>query len=169
MLPDTGQVRVFGVDTAAIGDAEDWLRRLDRFGIFGDRAVLLDELTTAQNLAITFTLAIDPIAPEVRDRVDSLARDVDLAPHMLGRKVGDLTPLNKARVRLARAVALAPELLVLEHPTASLAPPDVPGRFARDLRRLAEHRSLTTVAVARGSPVRVRNHVGCADASARDG
>ena len=146
MLPDTGQVRVFGVDTAAIGDAEDWLRRLDRFGIFSDRAVLLDELTTAQNLAMTFTLAIDPIAPEVRDRVDSLARDVVLAPHVLGRRVSDLTPLDKARVRLARAVALAPELLVLEHPTASLAPPDVQP-FARDLRRLAEHRSLTTVAV----------------------
>ena len=63
MLPDSGQVRVFGVDTAAIDDAEDWLRRLDRFGILSDRAVLLDELSAAQNLAMTFSMAVDPIPP----------------------------------------------------------------------------------------------------------
>jgi ABC-type transporter Mla maintaining outer membrane lipid asymmetry ATPase subunit MlaF len=146
MLPDTGQVRVFGVDTAAIDDADAWLRRLDRFGILSDRAVLLDELTAAQNVAMTFSLAVDPIPPEVRTRVEALVRDVGLASDVLGRKVGDLTALDKARVRLGRAVALAPDLLVMEHPTASLAGADVQP-FARDLRRLAEHRALTAVAV----------------------
>ena len=56
MLPDDGQVRVFGFDTAAITDGDEWLRTLDRFGILSDRAVLLDELTVAQNLAMTLTL-----------------------------------------------------------------------------------------------------------------
>jgi ABC-type polar amino acid transport system ATPase subunit len=43
-------------------------------------------------------------------------------------------------------VALAPDLLVMEHPTASLAGVDLQP-FARDLRRLAERRALTAVAV----------------------
>src|SRR3954452_14329229 len=77
-LPDAGAVRVFGVDTAAITDADEWLRTLDRVGILSDRAVLLEELTVAQNLAMTFTLAIDPIPVDVRNTVESLAREVGL-------------------------------------------------------------------------------------------
>jgi ABC-type transporter Mla maintaining outer membrane lipid asymmetry ATPase subunit MlaF len=146
MLPDTGQVRVFGVDTSAIDDAEDWLRRLDRFGILSDRAVLLDALTAAQNLAMTFSLAVDAIPPEVRTAVEALARDVGLASDVLECKVADLSTLDRARVRLGRAVALAPDLLVMEHPTANLGGTDVQP-FARDLRRLADGRGLTAVAV----------------------
>jgi ABC-type transporter Mla maintaining outer membrane lipid asymmetry ATPase subunit MlaF len=146
MLPDAGQVHVFGVDVAAITDGDEWLRTLDRFGILSARAVLLDELTVAQNLAMTLTLAIDPMAADVRDRVEALATAVGLRPELLDRKVATLTPAGKVRVRLGRAVALGPDLLLLEHPTATLPRDDVPG-FAEDLRRLAASRALTMVAV----------------------
>src|SRR5215208_24828 len=86
-LPEEGQVRVFGLDTAAIADGDEWLRALDRFGILSDRAVLLEELTVAQNLAMTLTLAIDPIPADVRATVGSLARDVGLGGDLLDRKV----------------------------------------------------------------------------------
>src|SRR5215208_7382903 len=86
-LPDAGQVHVFGFDTAAITDGDEWLRTLDRFGILSDRAVLLEELTVAQNLAMTLTLAIDPIPADVRATVGSLARDVGLGGDLLDRKV----------------------------------------------------------------------------------
>ena len=85
-------MRVFGFDTAAITDGDEWLRTLDRFGILSDRAVLLDELTVAQNLAMTLTLAIDPIPADVRGRVEALAADVGLAADLLDRKVATLTP-----------------------------------------------------------------------------
>jgi ABC-type transporter Mla maintaining outer membrane lipid asymmetry ATPase subunit MlaF len=146
ILPDTGQIRVFGVDTSAIGDAEDWLHGLDRFGILSDRAVLLEELTAAQNLAMTFSLAVDPIPPEVGTAVEALAQDVGLASGVLERKVADVSTLDRARVRLGRALALAPDLLVMEHPTATLEEADVQP-FARDLRRLAAGRRLAAVAV----------------------
>ena len=135
-LPDAGAVRVFGVDTSSITDADDWLRTLDRVGILSDRAVLLEELTVAQNLAMTLTLAIDPIPVDVRAAVESVAGEVGLLGELLDRKVATLTPAGKLRVRLGRAVALAPDLLILEHPTATLAAEDVPD-FAADLRRLA--------------------------------
>src|SRR4051812_15879158 len=145
-LPDEGEVRVFGLDTAAMTDGDEWLRTLDRFGILSDRAVLLDELTVAQNLAMTLTLAIDPIPADVRVTVGSLARDVGLAGDLLDRKVATLAPAGKLRVRLGRAVALGPDLLIMEHPTATLAQEDVPG-FATDLRELASGRSMAMVAV----------------------
>lgn len=145
-LPDDGEVRVFGFDTAAISDGEAWLRTLDRFGILSDRAVLLDDLTVAQNLAMTITLAIDPIPADVLRRVEALASDAGLGPDLIERKVATLTPSARLRVRLGRAVALGPDLLLLEHPTATLGRDDVEG-FAVDLRRLSAERALTMVAV----------------------
>jgi ABC-type transporter Mla maintaining outer membrane lipid asymmetry ATPase subunit MlaF len=145
-LPDAGEVRVFGFDTAAITDADEWLRTLDRFGILSDRAVLLDELTVAQNLAMTITLAIDPIPADVRGQIEALASEVGLSADLIDRKVATLTAAAKLRVRLGRAVALRPDLLLLEHPTATLRAEDVEG-FAADLRRLAAARVLTMVAV----------------------
>ena len=145
-LPDDGRVQVFGFDTAAITDGDEWLRTLDRFGILSDRAVLLEELTVAQNLAMTITLAIDPIPADVRSRVDSLAAEVGLAADRLDHKVATLAAPGKLRVRLGRAVALGPDLLLMEHPTATLDRDDVAG-FAADVRRLASARALTMVAV----------------------
>ena len=42
VLPDQGEVRVFGTPTSAIEDASEWLRSLDRFGVVTERAVLLE-------------------------------------------------------------------------------------------------------------------------------
>jgi ABC-type transporter Mla maintaining outer membrane lipid asymmetry ATPase subunit MlaF len=145
-LPDEGQVRVFGLDTAAITDGDEWLRALDRFGILSDRAVLLEDLTVAQNLAMTLTLAIDPIPADVRSRIEALAKEVGFAPDVLDLKVVTLSAGGKLRVRLGRSLALRPDLLLMEHPTATLNREDVEG-FAADLRRLSAERGLTAVAV----------------------
>ena len=51
--------------TSAITDSADWLATVDRFGIVSERAVLLDQLTVIQNLAMPFTLDIEP-PPERR-------------------------------------------------------------------------------------------------------
>lgn len=145
-LPDTGEVRVFGRATAAIPDADEWLRTLDRFGILSDRAAILENLTVAQNLAMTFTLDIDPIDPDVRSRVDALAGDVGLEPASRERRAGELDAAGKLRVRLGRAVALAPDLLVMEHPTATLRRGDV-AAFADLVRRLSAARRFAILAV----------------------
>ena len=55
-LPDSGDVDIFGAPTRAIADPDTWLRELDRFGILSERAVLLDQLTVEQNLALPYTL-----------------------------------------------------------------------------------------------------------------
>jgi len=42
---------------------QDWLAAVDRFGIVSERAVLLDVLSVVQNLAVPFTLEIEPPLP----------------------------------------------------------------------------------------------------------
>lgn len=145
-LPDEGEVLMFGRPTADITDGDEWLQTLDRFGILGARAVLLEELTVAQNLAMTLTLEIDPIAASTRAQVESLARDVSIDAALLDRKVATLEAAGKLRVRLGRAVALGASVLLMEHPTASLPPNEV-GGFAEVVARLAAARGLTVVAV----------------------
>jgi ABC-type polar amino acid transport system ATPase subunit len=119
-LPDTGEVALFGRATSAIGDSADWLATVDRVGIVSDRAVLLEELTVIQNLAMPFTLAIEPPAGEVRDRAAAIAREVRLPEDSWAQPVSRLSPSGKVRVRLGRAIALDPAVLLLEHVTASV-------------------------------------------------
>src|SRR6516162_8521097 len=59
-LPDSGEVRLFGRSTRSIGDSAEWLSIVDRVGIVSDRAVLLDRFSVTQNLAMPFTLDIEP-------------------------------------------------------------------------------------------------------------
>lgn len=124
-LPDTGEVRLFGRPTAEIADSSDWLAAIDRFGIVSPRAVLLDALTVAQNLAVPFTLEIEPPAADVRDRAAALAREVGLREESFDRAVGELDAVDVLRVRFARALALDPAILLFEHPTAGLPRTDV--------------------------------------------
>ena len=60
MLPDAGEVRVFGRSTASIADSAEWLGVVDRFGLVSARAVLLEPLSVVQNLAMPFSLDIEP-------------------------------------------------------------------------------------------------------------
>jgi ABC-type sugar transport system ATPase subunit len=74
VLPDRGEAVVFGSATTAPADGESWLRSLDRFGIFSQRAVLLDGMTVAQNLALPFSLELNPISDGVRQKVVRVER-----------------------------------------------------------------------------------------------
>jgi ABC-type transporter Mla maintaining outer membrane lipid asymmetry ATPase subunit MlaF len=145
-LPDEGTITVLGQPTAAIADEQAWLASLDRFGIVSARAVLLGGSTIAQNLAMPFTLSIDPVPADVMARVAALAADVGLRPDALDGTAGAASPEVQARAHLARAVALGPALLVLEHPTAMVPAGAVPA-LAADIVRLAGARSLTVLAV----------------------
>jgi ABC-type transporter Mla maintaining outer membrane lipid asymmetry ATPase subunit MlaF len=145
-VPDEGDVRAFGESTRAITDGEAWLASLDRFGLLSCRAVLLDQLTLEQNLAVPFTLDLEAISESLHDQIVQLAEDVGLANEDLTRPVGGLPPATQLRVRLARAVALTPRILLAEHPTATLPADDV-GPFAADLSRLIARRGLASLAL----------------------
>jgi ABC-type lipoprotein export system ATPase subunit len=139
-------VRVFGKSTAETTDADSWLASLDDFGILSERAVLLDALTAMQNIAMPFTLDVDPVPDAVRPQVLALTEEVGLEPAEVQRPVGALTPLARARVRLGRALALNPRILVAEHPNAMLSGNDVP-LFAADLAKVVANRKLTSLTV----------------------
>ena len=146
LLPDSGDIALFGQSTHDVADSDAWLAMLDGVGIITDRAVLIAQFSVEQNMAMPFTLEIDPVAADVRPRVTALANTVGLAPATLTTRIAEASGDVQARVRVARALALEPRVLLAEHPTASVPRPAVKG-FAEDLKRAAVDRGLALVAL----------------------
>ena len=145
-LPDEGTVSTFGRITSEIADGDAWLASLDAFGIVSPRAVMLDAATVQQNLAMPFTLEIEPVPPAVAANVEALAIECGIDLQRLPERAAEQTPLTRARIHLARAVALEPRLLVLEHPTAGLAEMDrVP--LAQSIAAVADVRKLAMLVI----------------------
>ncbi|MCC7416409.1 MAG: hypothetical protein IT176_04645 [Acidobacteria bacterium] len=143
-LPESGSAAAFGTPTAGIADSDAWLAFADRFGIVSERAVLLDSLSPIQNISMPFTLEIEPPPGEVRTRATVLAREAGLPEALLDRAVGELDPIARARVRVARALALAPEILLVEHLSAGMARSDA-ASLGGTLRATAARRGIAIV------------------------
>ena len=145
-LPDSGEVKVFGRATSTIVDSAEWLTVVDRFGIVSDRAVLLDSFSVLQNLAVPFTLDIEPPPDEIAAQAADLAREVGLAESDWARPVAALTAAGRVKVRLGRALALDPAIVLLEHPTAGVDPPG-PAELVGCLRAAAGRRRAAFVLI----------------------
>ena len=143
-LPDTGEVRVFGLPTNGITSATEWVGVLDRFGLISERAVLVDEFTAEQNLAMPLSLEITDMSTALRAQVRQLAAEVSLTTDELAAPTGRLSPAARLRLRLARALALGPQVLLAEHPNAAIPADDAPA-FAADFARIVEARRIGSV------------------------
>lgn len=150
-LPEGGEVRVFGRPTTAISDSRDWLEFVDRFGIVSERAVLVEPLSVLENLAMPFTLSIEPMADDIRQKAASLAREVGLPETLLTAAAGSLDPAARLRLRLGRALALGPSLLLLEHISAGL-PPAAAAALAADIAGIVARRHIAAVALTMDEP-----------------
>jgi ABC-type lipoprotein export system ATPase subunit len=143
-LPDQGEVWVTGKLTAEIANGDDWLASLDRFGIVSPRGVLLESATIEQNIAMVFTLMIDPVPPETAARVSALATECGISD--VTAVTGQTPPDVRARVHLARAVALEPALIILEHPTAGV-PEAAREALAKDFASVTTARRLAALVI----------------------
>ena len=143
-LPDEGEVISLGRPTREIKDSDEWLSFVEQFGIVSDRVVMLEALTVAQNLAMSFDLDLDPIPTHVVPQIDRLASEVGIDAGLLESRMADAGPLLRSRVHLARALALDPAMLVLEHPTAHLSRSEG-AEYASVVKNVQERRRLTVV------------------------
>jgi osmoprotectant transport system ATP-binding protein len=140
--PTSGVVLIDGQDSSSI--APHILRR--QIGYAFQRVGLFPHMSVGENIAIPLTLeGRDPA--RIARRVDELLELVELAPGITAdRRPTELSGGQKQRVGVARALAAAPRLMLLDEPFGALDPL-TRDRLQQSFLRIRKQLAITAVFV----------------------
>lgn len=133
--PTSGSIRVFGREVIGLSDAEALsLRR--RWGVMFERAALFNSLTVTENVSMVLR-EHTRVSARLISEIAALKIALTGLPADAGAKYpSELSGGMRKRAALARAIALDPELLFLDEPSAGLDPLSASGidELVRSLR-----------------------------------
>lgn len=143
--PSKGTVRIFGEDINRIGS--DQLQALrNRWGMLFQHGALFSALSVFENVAQPLRELRTLPKQVVRDAALLKLQMAGIGPEHARKMPADLSGGMIKRVALARALALDPELVFLDEPTAGLDP-NASDSFVDLIRRLHGEMKLTVVMV----------------------
>ncbi|ASY44048.1 MAG: ABC transporter ATP-binding protein [Sphingobium sp.] len=140
--PDEGEIHVFGESMIGRSDDEALAIR-KRWGVLFQGGALFSTLTVAENVEVPIREYYPNIGAELRDEIAAYKIRMTGLPAEAGPKYpSELSGGMKKRAGLARALALDPDLLFLDEPTAGLDPIGA-AAFDEQTRQLQQTLGLT--------------------------
>ena len=116
--PTMGEVVIEGTDVFAMKDRELAAFRNRHIGFIFQFHQLLPEFTALENVCIPAMIAREKEG-EYKPRAERLLRELGLGDRM-GHKPNELSGGEKQRVAAARALMMAPDIILADEPTGSL-------------------------------------------------
>jgi len=143
--PSAGTIRVLGIDLHDIRD-EDALALRQRWGVMFQHGGLFGSLTVTENIGLPLR-EYTGLDDRLIDEIAAWKLDMTgLAPGVGAQYPSELSGGMMKRASLARALALDPELLFLDEPTAGLDPESA-GEVDQLVRKLRDQFGLTIVMI----------------------
>jgi len=133
--PESGSIRIFGREVVGLSD-EQALPMRRRWGVMFERGALFSALTVTENVGMVLREHTQ-IEADLIEEIAALKIALTGLPADAGPKYpSELSGGMRKRAALARAIALDPELLFLDEPTAGLDPLSAAGidELVRHLR-----------------------------------